>query len=239
MALFDGFASATRAIATSVGEAPQSEILEAALWVENRKRGLYAPGLPDMDTDIDIDAVVRQFDALRSGQFALDVTFRGVRGIAARIMGEPIDFAVNSSSDKPEDGLPTPDVEWRLPIMHLRNGEMAEETVQMKPRYLRSGVIGREAIVAMLDTVKFGLEHDEMEPEREITNLPHLLLLRRGVGELHQLGMEPVETGALDEAIAAGNRHDSRAQKRRALRRVWRRGTTAMPFGDPYGAPRW
>lgn len=211
------------------GDKPK-KIIDGALVAIAEKSSLYPPARPDMDTDGSIEEMVRRFNALKTSKFALDMTFAGMSGVAAKIMGEPTDLTVEPSSDKPENGLPIPIVTWNLPIMRMRMGSRVQETVRMNLDGLKYGVIGRKAIADMLRAVAFDVDIDSMDGE-EITNLPYLRSLSLGVNQLHELGMKEVDTSVLNRAVLSGNRYYSRKRDERFRTPVNRRRSTASVFG--------
>ena len=108
--------------------------------------------------------------------------------------------------------------------------ERADGPLVVSSESLRYGAIGREAIARLAAAATFDIESNSIVCHPgTTTNGPKLSTLRAEINELYQLGMEEIDTTALDVAIKKARKY-AKDQQKRAAQAYRRDPYTILPF---------
>lgn len=184
------------------GEYPTSQILYAQAMMAQYDPANY----PRMT--VSPEELVERYNTLKRGQYILGLRpFRSEKAISGVVAGEPTDFRVvlpASSNGAVIAVAVTPDVRFSV----FMTGHDSSECHQMAAGNLSFGVYGHEAIEAAIAEVRYCLvdsnQADQINGLFLPDNYSQLQTLDEHLKKLYELGMPPVGSTALDEALLQG-----------------------------------
>lgn len=171
--------------------------------------------------DLTGDELVARYESLTEGQPVLDLRGNNKRGdifgVTGIVTGEPTGFRVipqkiDRQGDQIYSGSLVPDIGFLVPV---KTGD-GIRTPEVRSYTLRSGLIGREAIERAAQAATFSIDYDDACDPFSYDSQHRLTVLRNEIDSLYDLGMEEIDTGALDQAIIDAKRYADSEQYRRA-----------------------